>query len=132
MGGVVSLLALLATRHRRGEPSRAAELIVRFSSIATVALVAVVLGGVLMASFVLDSPGDLVSTEWGRTLLVKTAAVGIAALGGAYNRFRLRPQVEAARDKSRLQAHLRSTLIVEAMALTFVVITTGWLVAAAT
>jgi copper transport protein len=132
VGGVISLLAVLVTRHRRDEPSRAAELIVRFSSIATVALAAVVLAGALMAVFVLDSPGDLTSTEWGKTLLLKTAAVGLAALGGAYNHFRLRPQLEAAPDDTHLEAEFRSTLIAEAIVLTFVVITTAWLVVAAT
>ena len=132
VGGVISLLAVLVTRHRRDEPSRAADLIVRFSSIATVALVAVVLAGALMAVFVLDSPGDLTSTEWGKILLLKSGAVGLVALGGAYNHFRLRPQLEAAPDDPRLETEFRSTLIAEAIVLTFVVITTAWLVAAAT
>ena len=132
VGGMISLLAVLVTRHRRDEPIRSAELIVRFSSIAAVALAAVVLAGALMAVFVLDSPGDLTSTEWGKTLLLKTAAVGLAALGGAYNHFRLRPQLEAAPDDIPLDAEFRSTLIAEAILLTFVVITTAWLVVAAT
>ena len=132
VGGVISLLALLVSRQRRNEPSGAAELIVRFSSIAAAALAAVVLAGALMAVFVLDSPGELTSTEWGQVLLLKSVAVGIAAIGGAYNHFRLRPRLEAAPDDPRLTAEFRSTLIAEAIVLTFVVITTAWLVVAAT
>jgi len=86
-----------------------------------------VLAGALMAVFVLDSPGELFSTEWGQVLLLKSAAVAIAASGGAYNPFCLRPRFEAAPDDPRLAADFRSTLIAEAIVLTFVVITTAWL-----
>ena len=96
------------------------------------ALVAVVLAGALMAVFVLDSPGDLTSTEWGQVLLLKSAAVGIAATGGAYNHFHLRPRLDASPNDPRLAARFRSALTAEAIVLTFVVITTAWLVAAAT
>ena len=82
--------------------------------------------------FVLDSPGELTSTEWGKTLLLKTGAVALAALGGAYNHFRLRPALEAAPDDSELDAEFRATLIAEAILLTFVTILTAWLIAAAT
>ncbi|NNE73446.1 MAG: CopD family protein, partial [Acidimicrobiales bacterium] len=131
-GGVVALLAVVVGRRRGGEATRAAELVVRFSSVAAVALASVVVAGVVMAVFVLDSFGELTSTEWGKLLLLKTAAVGIAALLGAHNHFRLRPRFEAAPDDTRLETELRTNLIVEAVALTFVVVTTAWLVGAAT
>lgn len=130
-GGVAALAITLWLRHRRREPSRAAALIVRFSSIATVALVAVVGAGLVMAIFVLDGVGELTSTEWGKILLLKTGAVGLAAAGGAYNHFRLRPALEASPDDEQLTAEFRSSLVAEAIVLAFVVVVTAWLVAAA-
>jgi copper transport protein len=129
-GGVVSMAMVAWWRYLQGRPTRAAELIVRFSSVATVALVAVGVAGTVMAVFVLDSFGELTGTEWGQILLLKTAAVAIAAAGGAYNHFRLLPALEAAPDDEELAAELRTTVTAEAIMLGFVIIVTAWLVSA--
>lgn len=131
-GGVVTLAALAWWRYRRGDDARVGDLVVRFSSIATVALVAVAVAGLVLAVFVLDGFGELTGTEWGRTLMLKTAGVALAASLGAYNHFRLRPALVAAPDDVEVRATLRSVLTAEAILLTFVVIVTCWLVAAAT
>ena len=85
-----------------------------------------------MAFVVLDSFGDLTGTEWGQTLLLKTAAVTIAIAIGAYNHFRMVPALDADPNSPELAARLRSTLVAEAVVLLFVVVTTAWLVAAST
>lgn len=131
VGGVVALASVTWWRYRHGRPTRATELIVRFSSVATVALIAVAGAGMLMAVFVLDSFGELTGTEWGKILLLKTAAVTIAAGAGVYNHFRLLPALEAAPDDEELAAELRTTVTAEAIVLAFVVVVTAWLVAAA-
>jgi copper transport protein len=110
---------------------RALDLLLRFSPIATVALAAVAAAGMLMAVFVLDSFGELTGTSWGQILLLKTAAVGLAAMGGAYNHFRLIPSLEAAPGDEEVLAEVRSTITAEAIMLAFVVVVTAWLVAAA-
>jgi len=110
---------------------RALDLVLRFSPIATVALAAVAGAGLLMAVFVLDSFSELTGTPWGQILLLKTAAVGLAAIGGAYNHFRLIPALEAAPDDEELLSEVRSTVTAEAIMLFFVVVVTAWLVAAA-
>ena len=62
---------------------------------------------VVMAVMVLDSPGDVFDTTWGRVLMAKTAVVAIAAAMGAYNHFRLRPALEARPDDPGLARELR-------------------------
>lgn len=130
-GGVVALAVVAWVRHRSGRRTKALELVVRFSSIATVALAAVVVAGAVMAFLVLDSFGELTGTPWGQILLLKTAAVGLATIGGAYNHFRLLPALEADPDSPDLLAVLRSTVTAEAILLVFVVTVTAWLVSAA-
>jgi copper transport protein len=130
-GGVIAMASVTWWRYRRGRPTRATELIVRFSSVATVALIAVAGAGLVMAVFVLDSFGELTGTEWGRILLLKTVAVAIAAGGGTYNHFVLLPALQADPGDEELAAELRSTVTAEAILLAFVVVVTAWLVAAA-
>jgi copper transport protein len=131
VGGIVAIASVIWRRSRRGVPARAAELVVRFSHIATVALVAVISAGVVMAITVLDSLGELTSTEWGQILLLKMGAVAVAACFGTYNHFRLRPALEAAPGDPELTERLRAVLTAEAIVLGFVVVVTTWLVAAA-
>jgi copper transport protein len=131
VGGVVLLAAVVWSRHRTGQPMRALELVVRFSTVATIALAAVVGAGGVMAFLVLDSFGELTGTPWGQILLLKTAAVGLAIVAGAYNHFRLLPALEADPDSPELLAELRSTVTAEAIMLVFVVTVTAWLVSAA-
>ena len=130
-GGVIAMAVVLWRRFRHGRPMRAHELVLRFSPIATVALAVVAGAGLLMAVFVLDSFAELTGTPWGQILMLKTAAVGIAAAGGAYNHFRLIPALDVAPDDEELLAEVRSTVTAEAIMLFFVVVVTAWLVAAA-
>lgn len=128
VGGVIVMAVLAWTRHRSERPTRMTDLVVRFSSVATVALVAVAAAGLVLAVLVADSFGELTGTPWGRVLLLKTGAVALAALGGAYNHFRLVPALESDPDSPELHAELRSTLTAEAIMLGFVVVVTAWLV----
>ena len=132
VGGVVALCAVAWARHRRSVRAGVAELVVRFSRVATVALVAVVLAGAAMALMVLDSFGDVTGTEWGQTLLLKSAAVAVAAAIGAYNHFRLVPALDAQPESEALASRVRSIVTAEAIVLVFVVIVTAFLLAAAT
>ena len=54
-----------------------------------------------MAFIVLDSFGDVTGTEWGQTLLLKSAAVAVAVAIGAYNHFRLVPALDAEPESPR-------------------------------
>ena len=130
-GGVFVMAALVWRRRLRGLPGDGAWLVIRFSPVAAASLAAVALAGVVMAVIVLQSPGDLWATEWGRVLLAKTAVVGVAAAMGAVNHRQLKPALE--RGPSPLLAQrLRQTLAVESGAFVAVIALTAWLVAAAT
>ncbi|MEL6892529.1 MAG: CopD family protein, partial [Actinomycetota bacterium] len=131
VGGVATMAVVAWMRYRDHRPMRMVELVVRFSKIASIALASVVAAGAVMAFLVLDSFGELTGTPWGKILLLKTAAVGLAMMGGAYNHFRLLPALEAEPDSPELLAQLRSTVTAEAIMLAFVVSVTAWLVAAA-
>ena len=130
-GGVIAMAAIMWRRRRNGRPTGALDLVVRFSSVATVAIGAVVAAGVVMAFLIADSFSDLTGTEWGQTLLLKTAAASVAMAFGAWNHFRLLPALEARPDDAALQHTARSTVTAEAIVLVFVVATTASLVAAA-
>lgn len=125
-GGIVGLcvVALL----RRGEPI--APLVVRFSSIASVALIVVALAGSLMAVMIVDGLGDFTGTEWGRVLLVKVAAVAVAALVGGYNHFVVVPALEAASSNDAMATRARVTIGIEAVLLSVVVAVTVLLTSA--
>lgn len=131
VGGVVAMTAVLWIRHRAGIAPRALEMVVRFSGVATISLAAMFAAGGVMAFVVLDSIGELFSTEWGKVLLLKTTAVGLALIGGAYNHFRLLPGLEADPDDPALIERLRSVVTSEAILLGFVIVVTASLVSAA-
>jgi copper transport protein len=88
LGGIVVLV--LAFRAALA-PDVLGRLVRRFSTVAVVAVVAVVGAGTGMAIIVLPSPGDLVSTGYGLALLTKAAIVVPVIAMGAYNRRRLVP-----------------------------------------
>lgn len=130
-GGVIMLAATLWLRHREGRDLRARQLAMRFSVVATVALVVVGLAGVILTIIVLDSPSELWTTEWGRVLIVKTVFVGVAAAAGGYNHKILIPLMDAAPDNAELSRRFRNVVTGEAAALVAVSIATAFLMGAA-
>ena len=131
-GGVFTMTTVVWLRRRRSEHAGLAAMVIRFSTLATVSLVAVIVAGATMAVLILDTPGDLFATTWGRILVAKTLAVAVAAGMGAYNHYRLRPALEQSPDDPVLAKELRTSLTIESAVLGAVVILTAWLVASAT
>jgi copper transport protein len=128
-GGVAVIALLVWRRRREGETTDAAGMVVRFSAIAGGALAGVAAAGVVMALFVLERPGDLTATEWGKALLIKLAGVVLAAAIGGYNHFRLRPALVADPQQPALLTVLRRTLAIEAALFVGIVVVTAWMVA---
>jgi copper transport protein len=135
-GGVFTLTAL-ACRRWRSSPSNRPDgpdlltIAVRFSVVALCALLAVAAGGVAMTVLIIDRPGELVDTSWGRTLLFKVAAVAAAALIGGYNRYRILPALTAAPGDPDVRRRVRSALAAESAFLAVGIGLAGLLVGAA-
>jgi copper transport protein len=129
-GGIVGLM-IVGLLRRRTEHS-AAPLTVRFSSVATLALIAVTVAGVLMSLMITDGFGDYTGTDWGRALIIKTIAVGIAVLLGAYNHFVVVPALELDPDATAMQRRAQMTVSIEAIVLLFVAVATVFLTVAST
>jgi copper transport protein len=130
-GGVFMLVAVLWRRHRNGSDLRALQLAIRFSVVASMALVAVAIAGLALTVIVLDSPSELWSTDWGRTLLAKSVFVAAAAGAGGYNHKVLIPELTRSLDDHRLAGRFRRVVTGEAVALIGVLIATAILMGAA-
>jgi copper transport protein len=128
LGGLVGLAVIGAVRHRRRDERSLAELVVRFSADASLALIVVAAAGLAMSAMIIDAIGDYTGTIWGRRLLLKVAAVGVAAILGGYNRFVLVPKLRHDPDDPALERAARTTIVVEALLLVFVAVATVALV----
>ncbi|SCL56126.1 Copper resistance protein D [Micromonospora chersina] len=126
VGGVLLLAVLLLGRARHGAPTGAAEMAVRFSIPATAAVALTGVAGVALTLLILERPGHLVTTSWGRVLLVKLALVVVVALVGLYNTRRVVPRLD---DRAMDGTHqLRRTVGVEALLMLAVLLVTAILV----
>jgi copper transport protein len=94
-GGLI--LLLVALRHRKAEDDvvGAATLVARFSNLATMAVIAVVIAGSVMAWAEVRAVRALTSTAYGWTLIAKLVLVGMVVAGGAYNHWRLVPSIKS-------------------------------------
>ena len=91
---------------RRAEPAPdaadTASIVVRFSSPATVTVLAAGVTGSFLAWNEVRSIHALTSTDYGRLLMAKAAAVAVVAGLGAYNHFRLLPALSAGKARAAL------------------------------
>ncbi|HEX6286473.1 MAG TPA: CopD family protein, partial [Acidimicrobiia bacterium] len=130
VGGIVGLLVLTVRRRRRLEQGSMATTIVRFSSVATLAIVSVAAAGFGMSLLIIDSIADYVTTDWGRLLLLKVALVAIAVGLGAYNHFVAVPALEVDPTDSLVLSKARRTTSAEAAILLVVTLLTVFLTGA--
>lgn len=123
VGGVLALL--IATRV--GTDATALRLAAtRFSTVATIVLIAAAVTGLAMTGYILDSPGDLTGTDFGRVLIAKVVAVAVAGACGLYNHRVLVPAIE--NDEPTAADRLRRSLTIEAGAFAVVVVATVTLI----
>lgn len=131
-GGIVGLVVVGAHRRRRGIADPVSPLVVRFSAVATLALPVVVVAGAGMALMILDDPGELTGSPWGRRLIIKTSAVTVAIAVGAYNHFVIVPRLDRDGADRVVGVRSRRTLAVEGIVLLFVAGVTAFLTTAST
>ncbi|MEZ5382933.1 MAG: CopD family protein [Microthrixaceae bacterium] len=129
-GGVVLLVVVLWHRFRTDRDMETATLALRFSVVATAAVVVVALAGVALGIIILDAPSELWTTPWGRLLAVKVAFVAVAAAIGAYNHRRLIPRMEANPEDEGPAGSFRMMIAAEAVALLGTGVVTAFLVGA--
>lgn len=131
-GGVGMLAVVLVRRSRRSVPIRSRQLALRFSIVATVALVAVAAAGTVLAVMILDSVSDLWSTPWGRLLVAKLVLVAAAAAAGSYNHRVLVPELDRVPDAPELNRRFQTVVTFEAVVLLAVTVVTALLIGAST
>ncbi len=129
LGGLVGLV--LALRALAGREELAATTLARFSTLAGGLLLAVAAAGTVLAWRILGSWSGFVDTGYGVLLLVKIGLALVVAGLGAWNRFRLLPQVRAAAgfaERERAADMVVRAVRVEAVVLVVVLAVTGFLV----
>ena len=129
-GGVAMLVLTMQRRRSDNRPIQALQLAMRFSVVATVALVAAGIAGLALSIVVLDSISEIWSTPWGRLLMLKVALVAAAAAGGAYNHRVVVPALDRNPDDQPTIDRFRAVVTFEAAALIAVVIATAFLIGA--
>jgi putative copper export protein/methionine-rich copper-binding protein CopC len=95
----------------------------RVSSVALITVIAIFLTGVLQSVLFLNSPGDLVHTDYGRLVVAKAVGLAILVAYGAYNRLRLLPHLERPDTTNRLSRSVKQELVV----VTIVILIGGFL-----
>lgn len=131
-GGLVVLADTLTRRWASKTPLDAGATTLRFSRSASVALGAVALAGLALTWTILDSPSDLVSGTWGRLLLVKVGLVAAVVCLGAYNHFKVVPDLANDPRDEATAGRLRGIVLAEAAILAGVIAVTAVLVGVAT
>jgi copper transport protein len=129
-GGAVLLWWTLRTRRRAEpavDPGDTAAVVLRFSSLATVTVLAAGVTGGFLGWDEVRSVHALTSTDYGRLLMAKVAAVALVAGLGAYNHFRLLPALSAGKARAALD-RLRTSVRLEAVVLVAVIGLTSVLV----
>jgi copper transport protein len=130
LGGLVLLaLMLRARRAGDGDPAAAGSVVTRFTTMATICVLAVTITGTTIGWIEVRAWRALTSTTYGQLLIAKAALAALIALIGAYNHYRLVPALRRASDKGRnVWHHLLRTVRIEAVGMVVVLGLTAVLV----
>ncbi len=129
LGGLVGLALTIPLL--RGRSDASALVVSRFSTSAAAILTALVVTGGLLAWRIVGSWGAVLTSGYGRLLLVKMTLVGVAVAIAGYNRYGLVPRIRASvrSDEARAAARaLVRTVACEVTALVAVLLVTAFLV----
>jgi copper transport protein len=95
----------------------------RVSSLALVSVIVIFLSGLLETVLFLNTPSDLIRSDYGRLVLAKMIGLGILIAYGAYNRFGLLPQLDVAGGAEKLSRSVKQEIVV----VTLVILIGGFL-----
>ncbi len=129
LGGVVVLAYLIRRRFRSHRRVEAIDLAVRYSVLATLALVTVAVAGLLLTNSRIESLSQLWTTPWGQLVLAKLGLVGVVTVMGAINHFILLPRVATRSEDIGLGTLLKRMVTAEVLVLVAVVAISAQLVA---
>ena len=129
VGGLVLLLATLLLRRRAGSDTTpdTGEVVVRFSTLATVGLLGAAATGAVLSWNEVRTVDALTGTGYGQLLLVKLAVVAAVAALGAYNHLRLLPALQQGKVRAAVR-RLHRTVALEAVGVVGIVAITAVLV----
>jgi copper transport protein len=129
-GGLVLLALLLRARRSKGtDPVAAGAVVTRFTTMATICVLAVTITGTALGWAEVRAIRALTSTTYGQLLIAKAALAVVIALIGAYNHYRLVPALRRAAEKGHDVWHyLLRTVRVEAVGMVVVLGLTAVLV----
>ncbi|HZY41498.1 MAG TPA: CopD family protein, partial [Anaerolineae bacterium] len=103
--------------------------VIYFSTVAALALGAVLITGAYLSFLHVGDWAALISTTYGQALLVKLAIAGVAMVIGAYNLIVTKPQLDRVIDQPeqapRVQARFRRVVIAEAIVAVLVLASAG-------
>jgi copper transport protein len=118
IGGIATLVLALPAATRRLEPDERTRLLAavlgRFSTLALIAVVALLAGGIVQSLIELRTLADLVDTAFGRAILVKIGLVCVLLGLGWLNRSRILPALDRPGPPGRPGLLLRRSLRAEA------------------
>ncbi len=132
LGGVLVLFLLLRGRLEAGRRLEAVDLAVRYSVLATVALVAVSMAGLVLTWAHVDSLSEIWTTTWGRLVLAKLSLVAVAASLGGVNHFVVIPSLVERTEDVGLGSRLKRLIAAEVVVIVAIVSMTALLVGAGT
>jgi copper transport protein len=116
LGGLLYLPLLLRGTDSQTRLRAAGLALTRFSALAVVAIVAIVLSGLFSASIETGSLRNIADTGYGQTLLIKVAAVALTFVFGAINALLLGPRLaRAAAEGSANEAAAAARSVLRAL-----------------
>ncbi|MFQ4149439.1 copper resistance protein CopC [Arthrobacter sp. LAPM80] len=121
LGGLVGLVLHLArARRRKGDPTHAAVVLGRFSTLAGGLVVLLGVTGTILAVVMVGSVATLVGTSYGQLLMVKLAIVASIGSLAAWNRFGLLPRLANEGLKGKAWSRLALAVRLEAIGVVMV------------
>nr|WP_247647166.1 copper resistance protein CopC [Arthrobacter sp. E3] len=126
LGGLVGLVLFLArARRRKGDPTEAAVVLGRFSTLAGSLVVLLGITGTILAVVMVGSVATLVGSSYGRLLMVKLAIVAVIGALAAWNRFGLLPRLANEEIKGKAWSRLTFAVRLEAIGVVVVLALTS-------